>query len=177
MRGPENVKFITYNKTFFYNNVTLAQAWLDRNMRVCGILRSNRGIPYDQQGKANACGKGSQRSGGKVTMVQVWKDKRLVQMINTIHDTTTVNTGRKEKKTNMEMKMSFAIDQYSKFMKGIDKADQYVSYYSVLTKTVKCLKKVVLYLLNCALFNAIFWYWTLTAILLYEVSAVLGSGA
>jgi len=110
-------------------------------------------------------------------MVQVWKDKRLVQMINTIHDTTTVNTGRKEKKTNMEMKMSFAIDQYSKFMKGIDKADQYVSYYSVLTKTVKCLKKVVLYLLNCALFNAIFWYWTLTAILLYEVSAVLGSGA
>jgi len=66
MRGPENVKFITYNKTFFYNNVTLAQAWLDRNMRVCGILRSNRGIPYDQQGKANACGKGSQRSGGKV---------------------------------------------------------------------------------------------------------------
>ena len=46
-------------------------------------------------------------------------------------------------------------------MKGIDRADQYLSYYSFLRKTVKCLKKVVLYLLNCALFNTFFVYRTL----------------
>ena len=43
-------------------------------------------------------------------------------------------------------------------MKGVDKADQFLSYYSVLRKTVKCLKKVVLYLFNYALFNAFFVY-------------------
>ena len=46
-------------------------------------------------------------------------------------------------------------------MKGVDRADQYLNYYSVLRKTVKWLIKVVLYLLNCALLNAYFMYRTL----------------
>jgi hypothetical protein len=46
-------------------------------------------------------------------------------------------------------------------MKGIDWADQYLSYYSVLKKTLKWSKKVLLYLPNCALFNAFFVYRTL----------------
>jgi len=33
--------------------------------------------------------------------------------------------------------MHYAVDQYSKFMKDIDRADQYLSYYSVQRKTVK----------------------------------------
>ena len=56
----------------------------------------------------------------------------------------------------MEIKMPYAVDQYSKLMKGVDKANQYLSYYSFLRETVKWSKKVVLYLLNCALFNAFF---------------------
>jgi len=70
-------------------------------------------------------------------MVQVWKDTRLVQMLSTIHDSKIVNTGRKDRKTNMEMKKPYAVVQYNKFMKGIGRADQYLSYYSVLRKTVK----------------------------------------
>ena len=57
--------------------------------------------------------------------------------------------------------MPYAVDQYSKLMKGVDRADQYLSYYSVLRETVKWSKKVVLYLLNCALFNVFFVYRTL----------------
>jgi len=82
-------------------------------------------------------------------------------MISTIHDATTVNTGRRDRKTNMEIKKPYAVVQYSKFMKGIHRADHYHSYYSVLRKTVKWSKKVVSYLLNCALFNAFFVYRTL----------------
>ena len=58
-------------------------------------------------------------------------------MISTIHDITIVNTERKDRKTNMEIKMPYAVDQYNKFMKGIDRADQYLRYYSFLRKTVK----------------------------------------
>ena len=61
----------------------------------------------------------------------------------------------------MEIKKPYAAVQYNKFIKGIDRADQYLSYYSVLRKTVKWSKKVVLYLLNCALFNVFFVYRTL----------------
>jgi len=35
-------------------------------------------------------------------MVQAWKDKRLVRMIRAVHEAIIVNTGRKDRKTNME---------------------------------------------------------------------------
>jgi hypothetical protein len=44
-------------------------------------------------------------------MVQVWKDTRLVQMLSTFHDAKTVNTGRKDRKTNKEMKKPYAVVQ------------------------------------------------------------------
>ena len=37
----------------------------------------------------------------------------------------------------MEIKKPYAVVQYSKFIKDIDRADQYLSYYSVLKETVK----------------------------------------
>jgi len=55
----------------------------------------------------------------------------------------------------------YALVQYNKFIKAVDRADQYLSFYSVLRKTVKWSKKLVLYLLNCALFSAFFAYRTL----------------
>ena len=60
-----------------------------------------------------------------------------MRMISTIHDATVVNKGRKDRKTNMEIKKPYIVVQYSKFVKGVDRADQYLSYYSVLNKTVK----------------------------------------
>ena len=61
----------------------------------------------------------------------------------------------------MEIKKTYAVVQYNKFIKDVDRADQYVSYYSVLKKTVKWSKKAVLYLLNCVLYKAFFVYRTL----------------
>jgi hypothetical protein len=46
-------------------------------------------------------------------------------------------------------------------MKGADRADQYLSIYSVLRNTLKWPTKVVPYLANCALFNTFFVYRTL----------------
>jgi hypothetical protein len=82
-------------------------------------------------------------------------------MISTIHEVITVNIGRKDRKTNMETKKPYAVVQDNKFMKGVDRADQCLSFYSVLRNTVEWLIKVVLYLLNCDLFNAFFVYRTL----------------
>jgi len=62
----------------------------------------------------------------------------------------------KDRKTNMEIKKPYVVFQYNIFMKGVDRADQYLSFYSVLRTTLKWSKKVVLYLLNCVLFNAFF---------------------
>ena len=84
-----------------------------------------------------------------------------MQMISMICDATIVNTGQKDRKINIEIEKPYAVVQYNKSMNGIDRADQYLSYYSVLRKTAKWSKKVVLYLLNWALFNTFFVYRTL----------------
>ena len=38
----------------YYNSVRLAQTLLDRNMRVCGTIRANRGISRDLEGEGAA---------------------------------------------------------------------------------------------------------------------------
>jgi hypothetical protein len=78
-----------------------------------------------------------------------------------IHDAKTVKKGRKDRKTNMEIKKPYTVVLYNNFIKGTDRADQYLSFYSVLRKTVTWSKKVVMYLLNYALFNTFFSYTTL----------------
>jgi hypothetical protein len=62
-------------------------------------------------------------------------------MISTIHVATVVNTGWKDRKTNTEIKKPYTVVQYNKFMKGLDRADKYLSFYSFLRKTVKWMKK------------------------------------
>ena len=64
----------------------------------------------------------SVRRNGDV-MVQMWNDKTCA------NDTTIVNKGMKDRKTNMEMKKPYAVGQYNKFIKGVDRADQYLSFY------------------------------------------------
>jgi len=41
----------------------------------------------------------------------------------------------------MEIKKPYAVGQYGKFIKGVDRADQYLIYYLVLKKTVKWPKR------------------------------------
>jgi hypothetical protein len=45
-----------------------------------------------------------------------------------IYEVTIVNTGSKDRKTNMEIKKPYAVVQYNKFMKGVDWADQYKNF-------------------------------------------------
>jgi hypothetical protein len=50
-------------------------------------MRANRGIPRDLEGEGKSLNTGQSafRRKGDV-MVQVWKDKRLVRMISSIHE-------------------------------------------------------------------------------------------
>ena len=73
-------------------------------------MRANRGIPRDleEDGKQLKKRQSAFRRKGDV-MVQAWKDKRLLRMISTIHGATIVNTGRKDRKTNMYIKKPYAV--------------------------------------------------------------------
>jgi hypothetical protein len=60
----------------FYKSERLAQTLLDRNVRVCGSVRANRGIPCDLDGESKCWKKEKSafRRNGDI-MVQVWNDK------------------------------------------------------------------------------------------------------
>ena len=55
-------------------------------------------------------------------------------MESTIHVTTVVNAGRKDRRTDLKIKKPYADFQCSKFMKDVDRADNYLFCYSDLGK-------------------------------------------
>ena len=76
-------------------------------------------------------------------LVQAWKEIRLVRMISTIHHSEHVHTGKKDRKTNEEIRKPNCVVQYNEYMKGVNRTDQYLSYYSFVRQTAKWSKKVV----------------------------------
>ncbi|XP_068993070.1 piggyBac transposable element-derived protein 4-like [Neodiprion pinetum] len=139
----------------YYNSVELTEKLLEKKIRVCGTIRKNRGFP-EKLKRANlnvfeAC---HERKGE--VLAQVWRASKTktIRMISTIHNATLVNTQRTCKKTNCTIKKPESVLDYNKYMKGVDRADQYLSYYPIYRKSIKWSKKVCMYFFNCALFNA-----------------------
>jgi hypothetical protein len=56
--------------------------------------------------------------------------------------------------TGVTKKIPKCIADYNTHTHGVDTADQYLAHYPFTRKTVKWLKKVFFYLLQCALFNS-----------------------
>jgi hypothetical protein len=66
-------------------------------------------------------------------------------MVSTLHQATIE---RQESKRGGSVIKPSCILKYNKYMKDVDRADQYLSYYSILRKTMKWSKKLVLWLLK-----------------------------
>ena len=99
---------------------------------------------------------------GEVILL-IWKDKRLVRMVTTIHDASIVPTGKEDRRTGHQITKPTCILQYNKHMKGVDQCDQYLANFNILWKTRKWYKKVGFYLSNCSLFNGFKFYYSLNA--------------
>jgi hypothetical protein len=71
-------------------------------------------------------------------------------MVLNIHNAKVISTSKKNREIGEDVKEPQCIAQYKKHMRGVDRAGQYLSYYSMLWKNTKCLKKAVLCLINYA---------------------------
>ncbi|XP_047345764.1 piggyBac transposable element-derived protein 4-like isoform X2 [Vespa velutina] len=136
----------------YYNSVAITEELLKKQTNVCGILRKNRGVPHClkninlKEFGTDFCRKGN-------TLVQAFRTKKkTLYMISSIHTANMVEIT--SPRTNKTVKKPTCVVEYNKYMKDVDRADQYLSYYSILFKTKKWTKKVVLYFINAALFNA-----------------------
>ncbi|XP_043259649.1 piggyBac transposable element-derived protein 4-like [Colletes gigas] len=140
----------------YYNSTKITEKLLEYETGVCGTIRKNRGVPNCLKNvnlKENTTAYRRKNN----TLIQAWKTKKkLVYMISTIHSADMVEIINH--KTHEKMSKPICVAEYDKYMKSVDRADQYLSYYPILRKTKKWTKKTTLYLLNCALFNAYIIY-------------------
>jgi hypothetical protein len=112
----------------------------------------NRGLPLDLKEESKSlkrCETTFRRKGD--SLLQSWRDTRVMNMIFTIHNLSMVEVQRRH---GHVLKEPICISQYNMFIKEVDRVDQFLAYYSLPRKTVKWPKKVASWLINCALFNS-----------------------
>lgn len=139
----------------FYNSIQLSEYLLSRKTHSTGTLRKNRNrnprkvihakVPKGEQVWA-------ERNNIRVSK---WKDKRIVFSITTGHTTELIECQNSRGISKTKPKH---IVEYTKNMRGVDRCDQMVSYYSSPRKTLRWYKKVMLHYLDVTLYNAYYLY-------------------
>ncbi|KAL6416949.1 hypothetical protein ACFW04_014775 [Cataglyphis niger] len=131
-----------------YNSVNLAKKL------ILNKIRLYRGLSeFLKKAKLKVMKTRFARQGEILLQLYKTNKKRDIRMISTIHNADVCDAGKKDKNGNAIFKPKCIID-YNRYMKGVDRADQYLSYYPIYRKTKKWIKKVSFYLINYAIFNA-----------------------
>ncbi|PNF39390.1 hypothetical protein B7P43_G13220 [Cryptotermes secundus] len=116
--------------------------------KVCGTFRTNRGAPKELKDDVKNLKKGKSVFSRKgQVLIQVWRDKRDVKLISTLHSAKTNRKGEKICRPEV-------IGDHNKHMRWVDRANQMLHYHSCSRKTVKWTKKLAFFLLQMAALNS-----------------------
>lgn len=139
----------------YYNSYGLAKRLLEKNTYCTGTLRANRKdspksivMKKLQKGETQAAYQGG-------IMIGKWKDKREVSYISSEFPNDLVET---QNKRGLTKEKPLPIAEYNKFMSGIDRMDQMISYYPVVRKTLRWYKKLGIHVLQLLLYNSYLLY-------------------
>ena len=151
----------------------------------CGTLRKNRKeLPQNLMVDKHV---GLQERGQAIfskclnLILYCWRDRKIIRLLSTIHGTTlsTCERSMKDRETakfaRKEISCPVAVRDYSKFMGGVDLADQLYSYYCFGKKSRKWTKKIFFYVLELMVLNSYILYNSTRAkkISLYEFTVTL----
>jgi hypothetical protein len=133
----------------YYSSPLLYSEMKSLGYGACGTVRVDRkGMPSEWKGKQSTKGmqKGEVRHMMLNSGVQAlqWKDKRVVTMLSTIHDTSMIQKTRRSRFSSFGQEVvtkPLVIDKYNTFMGGVDKSDQLLSYYGFSHRCVKWYKR------------------------------------
>ena len=130
----------------------------------CGTVRlDRRGLPPSMKSMKKNMRKGEKRClqvDDTTTAIQ-WKDKRVVSMLTTIHSDDIVVVQRRSRfapSGREEIEKPLSITEYNKYMGGVDRADQLLSYYGYSHRTIKWWKRAFFFLFDMAVVNAYLLY-------------------
>jgi hypothetical protein len=122
----------------WYNSVKLVETLTANGTYVCGTLNPRRqGLPKKLIKTKLKKGEWVWQSKG-ATVVSKWHDKRDVVMISNMHPAVEMETIQ-NKRGQPVYKPKTVLD-YTRYMSGIDRSDQMMSYQTSLRKTIRWYK-------------------------------------
>lgn len=126
----------------FFSSPTLARRLLDKQTYVCGTVMMNRsGMPKNFPTTPLEVGQMEAMQKDNMT-VFAWKDKREIYIRSTVCDSTFGLTGKIDAETGDMIYKPTCVNQYNKYMGGVDLCDSIISAYPSMRKSIKWYKKV-----------------------------------
>ena len=124
-----------------------------------GTLRANRkGVPQIVKDK-NLKEKGQRFvvHNEHLMLLKIY-DRKVVHLLSTVDTATDVPTGKTNPRTGEPLMRPQVIASYDKYMGGVDRADQMVSYATYAARTLKWWKRVIFHTISAAILNAYIIY-------------------
>lgn len=136
----------------FYNSYKLCCDLLDLKIYTLGTLRDMRGGPKDLQTIKKLTPKESSKYffKNKVQLL-IYNDTKPVSIITTAYD---ISQEVKTDKTTLPM----VVNEYNKFMGGVDLYDQLISYYPLKRKTKNWRQRFTCYIIQLLVHNSYVLY-------------------
>ena len=138
----------------YFNSPALFRRLHQQRLNVCGTLNLNRvGVPKFLQKLKLKKGEVVSRTDRNGLMILLWKDKKIVKMITTMHRNDVVDSGKRNRANEPIHKPRCVMD-YNNGMGGVDRSDQLGSSHRSVRKFVKWYKKLFFYIMDLCLVNS-----------------------
>ena len=143
----------------FYNSYQLNLELYARDTFVCGMPRSN----WKGNSKAVVTaklkkGEAVYKRNGPVLCLKWCEKKRSVTMMSTVHSAVYVEV--KKRHSDDKIMKPLAVYDYTQKMAGVDKHDQFNTYYNPPRRSLKWTTKMSFHLLSMCMTNAYILYTT-----------------
>lgn len=161
MRGYFNQGYILFMDNY-YSSPKLYIDLLFCGCRATGTLRANRkGVPRALKDKAVAKGDMSTMINDKLIITK-FHDRKIVYLISTIDRAEKIPTGKVNPQNGEPVQKPSIVVNYDKYMGGVDRSDQMVSYATFNARTLKWWKRVTFHVFSLAVLNAYLCYKSVT---------------
>ena len=138
---------------YYSSPILFSDLWL-LGCGATGTLRANRrGVPQAIKDAAVTKGQTHTMSNGNLSLMK-FHDRKVVHLLGTTERADMVPSGKVNPHTGQPVLRPSVVLEYDKYMGGVDRCDQMVSYSTFRAQTMKWYKRVFFHVISLVLTNA-----------------------
>ena len=158
MRNYYGKGYILYMDNY-YSSPTLYWDLWDLGVGASGTLRANRkGVPQIAKDKILREKGETYFMHNKHLLLVKYNDKKVVYLLSTVDRGEKILTGKVDPRSRQPIRKPEVVVNYDKYMGGVDRSDQMVSYATFNARTLKWWKRVIFHVFSLAILNAYILY-------------------